>query len=182
MKRTTLIAGVAVASLLGAAGMAVAHGKKMGPGGMHGMRGGPVMNFEEIDTDGDGKLTQAEMEAHAKARFTAADTDGNGKLSADEMKAAAEKRAEERRAQRAERMVTRMLERMDADKDGELSFEEMPGQKSQADTMFGRLDADGDGAISKDEMDKARERFSEHRGKGFGKGHGMGHGPRNWTE
>ena len=109
MKRSTLIAGIAVMTLAAGAGVATAHGKKAG---MDGMRGGPVLNFEEIDANGDGKLTQDEMKAHAEARFKAADTDGNGKLSADEMKAAAQKREEERRAQRAERMASRMIERM----------------------------------------------------------------------
>lgn len=182
MKRSTLIAGIAVMTLAAGAGVATAHGKKAG---MDGMRGGPVLNFEEIDANGDGKLTQDEMKAHAKARFKAADTDGNGKLSADEMKAAAQKREEERRAQRAERMASRMIERMDKDGDKELSFDEMPGQMTQADRMFARVDADGDGAISKDEMEKARERFGErqgmrdgHRGP-FGEG---GHHGKRWND
>lgn len=158
MKRSTLITGAAVLSLVAGAGAAMAFGNKGDHGPMH---GGPAMNFEEIDSDGDGKITPEEMAAHAKARFDAADTDGNGKLSTDEMKAAAEKRAIERAAQRAEHMAARMLERMDADKDGELSFDEMPGQKTGAERMFQRADSDGDGALSRDELAQARERFGK---------------------
>ena len=110
------------------------------------------------------------MEAHAKARFAAADTDGNGKLSAAEMTAAAQKKEEDRRS----KMVSRLIERMDGDKDGELSFEEMPGQKSRAEMMFGRVDRDGDGAISKAEMDAAREKFEKRRG--------FGHHGKRWSE
>ncbi|MDQ2092249.1 EF-hand domain-containing protein [Marimonas arenosa] len=182
MKRNVVIAGVAALGLVAGAGMVLAHGKKMGGEGMMGgMRGGPVMNFDEIDADKDGKITQAEMQAHAKARFDAADGDGDGKLSAEEMKAAAERRAAEWRAQRAERMVARMLERLDADADGALSFDEMPGQKTHAARMFERADSDGDGAISKAEMDEARARFEEHRGKRHDR-HGDGYHGKRWME
>jgi len=166
MKRNYVIAGVVAVSLLAGAGAVLAHGKK---GGMRGM--GPMMfEFEEVDTNSDGKLSQAEIEAHAKARFAAADTDGNGKLSPAEMAAAAKQKEEDRRA----KMIGRMVERMDANKDGELSFDEMPGQKSRAEHMFSRLDSDGDGAISKAEMDSAREKFEKRRGSG--------HHGKKWSE
>ena len=145
MKRNFLIAGVAAASLIATAGMATAFGNK----GDH--RGGPrgmMQYFEEIDSNADGKVTRDEIQAHFKARFDQADSNGDGKLSPEEMQAAAEARRAERMAKRS----ARMLEKFDADKDGALSFEEMPGQANRADMMFDRADADGDGAISKDEM------------------------------
>ena len=155
MNRNYVIAAILASSLVATAGVALAHGKK---GGMRGM--GPMMlQFEDVDSNGDGKLTQEEMDSHAKARFDAADTDGNGKLSSEEMTAAARKRQEERRAL----MIARMVERMDADDDGELSFDEMPGQKTRAGRLFARMDSDGDGAISKAEMEAAREKFGERR-------------------
>lgn len=165
MKREYVIAGIVAASLVAGAGAAVADGMKHGrKGGM-----GPMMpDFSAVDTNGDGKLTQEEMQAHAKARFDAADTNGDGKLSVDELAAAAQKREEERRAKKA----ARMLERLDANNDGALSFDEMPGQQSRADRMFARMDADGDGAISKEEMDAAAAKFKERRGKHGGK-HGQ---------
>lgn len=176
MKRDYIIAGIVATSLVASAGMAAAQGKK--PGGMRGM--GPMMpEFSELDADGDGKVTQAEMEAHAKARFDAADTDGNGKLSAEEMAAAAKKREEERRAKRA----AKMLERLDTNNDGEVSFDEMPGQQTRADRMFARVDADGDGNITEAEMQAAAEKFKERRGKHGGKhGHKDGHKGKRWAD
>ena len=164
MKRNYMIAGVVTVSLLVGAGAAMAQGKQRGMGGMGGMGDMGMMMFEfsDVDKNGDGKISQAEMEAHAKVRFDAADTDGNGKLSAAEMTVAAEKMRQERRV----RKMAKMIERMDADKDGELSFEEMPGQKTRADRMFMRLDKDGDGAISQEEMEAARKNSGERRGEG----------------
>ncbi len=156
MKRNYFITGVVAISLLTGAGAALAQDKQGGKRGM-----GPMMfEFSEVDTNGDGKLSKDEMAAHAKARFDAVDTDGNGKLSAAEMAVAAKKKQEDRRA----KMMTKMIERMDADKDGELSFDEMPGQQSRADKMFSRLDKDGDGAISEEELKAAKKKGGKHRG------------------
>ncbi|UYV36261.1 EF-hand domain-containing protein [Rhodobacteraceae bacterium D3-12] len=157
MKREYVIAGIVAASIVAGAGMATAQGKQG-----HGRGMGPMMpEFSELDANGDGNLTQAEMEAHAKAKFDAADTDGNGKLSAEELLEAGKKRKEERRAKRAEKM----LKRLDTNNDGEVSFDEMPGQQTQADRMFSRIDADGDGNITEAEMQDAAKKFKERRGK-----------------
>ena len=53
--------------------------------------GGKGMNvsFEEIDKNGDGFVTQAEVDAHRLARFAAMDTNGDGALSVEELVAAA---------------------------------------------------------------------------------------------
>lgn len=185
MKRTYLITGLTLLSLAAGSGVALAHGMKGERGGMGGMGGGmPMIQFEEADADGDGKVTREEAAAHARAKFDAADTDGNGRLSDAEIRAAVEKRAEEARQRRFERMATRMIERMDSDGDGEVSFDEMPGQRSMQDRMFDRLDSDGDGAVSDAEMRAARDKMQERRGergmqRGDGKsygGHGKMHG------
>ena len=157
MKRSTIIAGVAAVSLIATGGMATAFGKKEG---QHGMRG-PLKHFEEIDANADGKVTKEEMEAHFKARFAKADADGDGKLTADELQAA----AAERQAQRMAKRTARMIERHDANDDGALSMDEMPGQNGRGAQMFDKVDADGDGAITKEEMADARGMFGKHRGK-----------------
>lgn len=162
MKRNYVIAGIVAASLVAGAGVATAQGKKA-----HGRMGPMMPAFSELDANGDGNVTKAEMEAHAKARFDAADTDGNGKLSAAEMVEASKKRDDDRRAKRAEKM----LKRLDANKDGEVSFDEMPGQQSRADRMFSRLDADGDGNITEAEMKDAADKFKDRRGKHGKNGH-----------
>lgn len=164
MKRNYVITGIVAISLLSGAGAALAQGQQ---GGKYSM--GPMMpEFSEVDTNSDGKLSQDEMAAHAKARFDAADTDGNGKLSAAEMAAAKKKQQDDRRV----RKMTKMIERLDADKDGELSFDEMPGQKTRAEQMFSRIDKDGDGAISKEEMEAAHKKGGERRGKDRHERHG----------
>ena len=112
--------------------------------------------FSHMDADGDGALTQAEMKAYAEARFADADTDNDGFLSAEELEAAAAKR----QSDRAGRMASRMMERMDANGDGKLEMNEM-GRRHNPDEVFAKLDTDGNGALSAEEFAKARE----HRGK-----------------
>lgn len=121
---------------------------------------GPRMQFEEIDTDGNGEVSKAEMEAHKTARFTSADSDGDGKLSAEEMLAMAMKRAEMR--------TQMMIQRFDKDGDGALSESELPTPGRRGD-MFKRMDADASGGISKDEFAVARKKHGGMRpGGNFG--------------
>ena len=57
--------------------------------------------FDEMDTDGNGVVTPAEMEAHAFARI---DVDGDGRITAEEAEAIHERlrdRGEHRRASRS---------------------------------------------------------------------------------
>lgn len=126
--------------------------------------------FQELDTDGDGSLSQAELQAPMLERFSAADTDGDGGLSVEEMTAA----AQGDRAERMQNRVERMFERQDANEDGVLQMDEMGGRGRHADagSMFDRLDADEDGAISEDEFDTAQERRGE-------RGHGRHGGKRD---
>ncbi|MEP2717672.1 EF-hand domain-containing protein [Pseudophaeobacter sp.] len=121
---------------------------------------GPKMQFEELDTDGNGEISKAEMEAHKAARFSATDTDGDGMISADEMLAKMQERAAKR--------VEKMINRMDKDGDGMLSAEEMANRGRHGD-MFGRMDSDGNGAISKEEFDQARENRGGKRRGGQGR-------------
>jgi hypothetical protein len=64
----------------------------MGPGGMMGMggmgRGGRVLDFAAIDTDGNGSLSRAELQARAQARLATADQNGDGNLDRAEIIAA----------------------------------------------------------------------------------------------
>ncbi|GAB5437623.1 EF-hand domain-containing protein [Falsiruegeria mediterranea] len=117
---------------------------------------GSHATFQELDADGNGEITQAEMEAHRTARFAKADTDGDGKLSLEEATA----KGQERAAKRAEKM----FERHDANKDGFLDAEELPKPR-RAGKFFDRMDKDGSGGISEAEFAEARERMKEHRKK-----------------
>lgn len=129
-------------------------------------RGGMI--FEELDLNNDGQVTLEELEGQQAARFAAADTDGDGALSEAELLA----RAEERAGDRATRMVTRMLERLDANEDGLIQADEMPERENDRMTRrFERADANEDGAISAEEFEQAR---SERGGKGGRHGGGKG--------
>ncbi|WP_341368721.1 calcium-binding protein [Yoonia sp. BS5-3] len=107
-------------------------------------------DFSAMDTDGDGSITLAEIEARSADRFTQTDTDGDGAFSAEELIAAAEGRNAER--------ATRMLERFDENEDGLLQQAELPQRDGdRAARMFERVDADGDGMITQAEFDAAQE-------------------------
>jgi len=159
MKRAILFSGIAAIALTGSLALAsgAGHDGYKGHKGMH----GPRINFEELDANNDGKVTQEEMSAHAAARFASADTDGNGSLSVDEMKSQMATRSAERIAERADKMTARLMEKRDTNGDGELSMEEM--QPKNQGKMFSRLDKDGDGAISAEEF--AAMKGKHNRGK-----------------
>lgn len=112
------------------------HGKRghmigtFGPGGVAGL-------FEAADADGDGSLTQEEIDAYLAERIAGADTDSNGSLELQEF-------APIFYAQMEPRMVD-AFQALDADGSGELTTEEV-------DQRFGslveRLDRNDDGALS----------------------------------
>ena len=114
---------------------------------------GPRATFQELDADGDGQVTQAEIETHRNQKFTAADTDGDGQLSVEEMQAAAQTKANER--------VTKMFEKHDANADGFLSEDELPKPR-RASKMFERIDADGNGSISEQEYADAKDKMGRN--------------------
>lgn len=121
--------------------------------------------FGQIDADGDGRITAAEIEDLRAARFAELDADGDGAVSRDEFLAHAAVQASER--------AGRMFDRLDADGDGMLGPDALQarfGRGPDAERMIGRLDTDGDGAISAEEFAQARDdmphRFGRHGGMG----------------
>ncbi len=120
---------------------------------------GPRATFEELDQNNDGQITQAEMDAHAAARFAAADTNGDGSLSAEELMARSKEGAEDRMTKR----VNRMVEHLDTDGNGLISADELSARKAKhGGNRLQRMDADNSGGISKEEFETAVEK---HRGK-----------------
>ena len=173
MTRQTTVALVSALAVALGAGAVMAKGWGEGRMGGHGDMSGMMPAFATLDTDGDGKITRAELDARKADRQKAMDPDGDGFITLDEMKAHA---AEQART-RAEAMVDRMFARLDTDKDGKLSAAEalsgpMGGQRG-AERMFDRLDRDGDDAISAEEYARMTERMQ---GRGEGRGHGQRHG------
>lgn len=117
----------------------------------------PMLNFDEIDADKDGKITAEEFAAFRTAEFAKADTNADGQINADELAA---KHIADATA-RAAAMSAKLIERMDENADGQISAEEME-QGPRPETMFERADADSDGALTKAEVDQA---MSNMRGK-----------------
>jgi Ca2+-binding EF-hand superfamily protein len=148
---------VAVLALMGAAFGTAAladRGMGMGMGGGEGRGAMMLDQFDAIDADKDGKVTQEELAAHRAAEFAAADTNADGALSAEELSA-------HMLAQMLAQRSARMIENMDADGNGSLSAEEM-GEGPMAGN-FARIDTDNDGAISKTEAEAVAEKMGKRR-------------------
>lgn len=129
----------------------------------------PMFDFAAIDTDKDGTLTKAEMQAHHAAQMVLLDTDKDGFLSASEIAA----HHQAGMAGRAEKRAARMISRLDSDGDGALSLAE--AQIGPNDRMFDRIDDNEDGLISAEEAAKMANRKEGRGGKHGGK-HGGHHG------
>lgn len=152
--RPTLTATLAMALVLGAATPGLTQG---GPGGRMTML---ADMFDEIDTDADGAVTEAELDAHRAAEFAAADTNADGALDAAELSAHHLARAAKTAAEHAAKMIAAR----DSDGDGVLSAAETA--EGPAKRHFAKLDADGSGAISKAELDAMiAKRKHRHHGK-----------------
>lgn len=156
MTHVLKLAALGIAITLGA----VATG---GPGqadakeGRHDARHENRPSFEMLDINADGQLTRAELEAQRAARFSEADSNGDGMLSIAELQAQGSERAAKRAA--------RMMDRLDANKDGQLTAEEMSqGRRGGGlERMFDRVDTNEDGAITKAEFDAAGEKMRKNR-------------------
>lgn len=155
MKITSVSCAVCAALILsGCAGPG--DGQGHGPrGGMgHGMSMGfpPPMGGAETrseildllrhDTDKNGSLTRAELDAGLHSEFARADADGDGRLNL------AETRAENDRRWR--QAGTRTTPLLDWNSDGFLSEDEF---SNAGRSLFMRFDKDGDGVVTKEEID-----------------------------
>ncbi|MGE0232230.1 MAG: EF-hand domain-containing protein [Flavobacteriaceae bacterium] len=160
-KKTLLIAGVAAIALTGITAGAVQadgrwherdgfRGERHGMMGGHDMMGGPGMMggrgdlirrlAEDADTDKDGKLTQAEIDAAQNARFEKYDADKDGKLNLDEF--------QNLLTEVMRPMTVRAFQRMDPDGDAAITKDEFDKPLSN---IVERMDRNDDGALSRDD-------------------------------
>ncbi len=156
------------------------HGHGFG-GWDEGWGGGPgagmpaARMIERFDRNGDGEVSQADVDAVRAERLAAFDTDGNGVLSLEEYEALW-----------LDAMRTQMVQgfqRLDVDGDTGVTEAEFLAPYAR---LVERFDRDGDGVITEDEIQEhMRERRSGMRGRqggrmgdGWGEGRGDGRGPR----
>jgi EF-hand domain pair/EF hand len=111
--------------------------------------------IKQHDTDGDGKVSQAEAVAPQAVRFKELDTNGDGFITADEFRQAFEAQVPlEARQKLKERGMADpgegFLKELDKNGDGKVDLAE-----SQRPTVegFKRMDADGDGFATLEEAD-----------------------------
>jgi hypothetical protein len=139
-RKTLLVAGgVLAAALALGTGAALAGGgwHGHGPGGM----GRGTSLFDNFDTNKDGKITQAEIDAARDAQLKKHDRDGNGALS-----------LEEYQALWVEVMRPRMVRQFQAhDEDGDASVTVQEFQERFS-GMVRHLDRNDDGEITMDEL------------------------------
>lgn len=129
MKKFQVFSVLALVSAV--SGAAFAHG-----------RGGGRM-FQHLDTNNDGKVTLAEAQAGAQARFTRLDKNKDGVISGDELQG-----------------PRPMMKHADANGDGKVTLAELQAQTTG---WFSKLDKNGDKVITKDELAAARGDHPCHR-------------------
>ncbi len=144
-----IAAAVAIAAVSGVAVSANAVSKHWAGG----------MMMRHMDTNGDGKVTKAEVLPRLTKRFDRVDANSDGKVTKAE--------AGEHVRKRVERRVNHMFERLDANGDGTMTKAEL---ESQVDKHFARLDTDKNGEVSREEMGAFRSAMRAHMRKFFDQG------------
>lgn len=142
MKKTVLL----MAGILAAASVTAAEACGKGKG--KGL--GRDITFEQLDTNGDGQISAAELEAFRASRFAEVDANGDGGLTAEELLARVKEGAEER----AQKRVAKIIEKHDENGDGILQPAEMGGNRDRS--MIDRIDQNDDGQVSQKEFDAAK--------------------------
>jgi Ca2+-binding EF-hand superfamily protein len=133
------------AAFLAFAGAATAAGTasaQQEPGAANPSPRTPGQRFEHLDTDDSGSISFEEFAAAMGSRMDSADADSNGTLTVEEVAAQLQKEHFRRQAQR-------MIRRLDANGDGQLTTAEIESRQKK---MYALMDRDDSGAIEPDEM------------------------------
>lgn len=165
MRRTILT----TASLLafGAGAAAAQDGMEMMGGHERGI------DFVAIDTDGNGSLSRAELQARAVARLGRIDGNGDGMLTREELILAMPVRhggmMSVFAADPGERMVDRLLAMLGATEAGQVELDALADHR--VNMLLAFVDSDRDAAVSESEAEAMRERGRGGRGdRGPGRG------------
>ena len=129
-------------------------------------RGHFAQRFRQADTDGDGAITRAEAEKalpHLARQFDRVDANHDGRVTIAEIAAA-------RKAVMTAHFEQR-FKRADTDGDGRISRTEAEQAMPRLARHFDRIDANQDGVVTFEELAAARKAFFEQR---RGRGHGRG--------
>ena len=161
--RTKLLAAATAVLVVGGLALAAPSLAQRGAMGMMGGLGAEQL-LREVDTDRDGRMTQAEIDAAVNARFTRFDADGNGRLSLDEFNALW--------ADVTRPAAVRAFQFMDPNGDASVTKAEVEERTGR---LVQRFDRNGDGALS------MQDRGGRGGPGGPGREQGREPGPRNPT-
>jgi hypothetical protein len=114
-----------------------------------GRAGHRLDTFASMDTDGDGRVSEAEHAAAARKMFATMDANGDGSVTATEMEAARGK-VSGRKAVKGELTAAEKISAVDTNGDGLLSAEE---HEAGSKIMFERMDIDHDGYLTAAEFE-----------------------------
>jgi Ca2+-binding EF-hand superfamily protein len=108
-----------------------------------------LSGFDAMDTDRDGRISEAEHAEAATRMFRAMDANRNGKVTAEEMQAA-QREVTGKKASRHDLSAEEKIKAVDRNGDGTLTARE---HAVASETMFRRMDTDKDGHLSKAEFE-----------------------------
>ena len=154
--KSLLLATIAIATGLGVAQVQAQDASEQGHKGM---------DFATLDADGSGEITAEDLDALREARFAEIDTNGDGLVSEAEFAAHASAQA----AERASEMFARLDSDGDGTVSREtLEARQMRGNR-MSQRFLNRADTDDSGGVSEEEFLAMQEKFAERRGGKDGK-------------
>lgn len=147
--RTLIVVGAA--TVIGAAAFAGVSQADRGWGGKFGGFGGPMRVLEQFDADGDGRLTQAEIDTARTERFAKYDANNDGALSLEEFSGLFQEVSRP--------MMVRAYQKLDPNGDASVTAEEFDRPFAN---VVERHDRDGDGALSPKDIKRGHHRSWKH--------------------